>query len=281
MATSVRRTGLNVLGDMPWGTHACLFYDSNEDLLDTVIPFFKAGLESNEFCIWATTEPLTVQQAQASLSQNIPFVDRYLAAGKLEILPGREWYLQDEQFDLSRVTRGWHQKLRGALANGRDGMRVSGDTGWLVPNQWKKFYDYEQELDKSIAGRPIIVLCTYPLSAAKALDILDVARVHHCTIARRNREWEFLETPELKRAKGEIKKLNDALGILSKPFSGHELLTPQERVVLAQIVRGASSKDAGQTLGISPRTVEFHRANIMQKLAAKNVADLIRTVLGD
>jgi FixJ family two-component response regulator len=105
--------------------------------------------------------------------------------------------------------------------------------------------------------------------------------VHHCTIARRNREWEFLETPELKRAKGEIKKLNDALGILSKPFSGHELLTPQERVVLAQIVRGASSKDAGQTLGISPRTVEFHRANIMQKLAAKNVADLIRTVLGD
>jgi hypothetical protein len=39
--------------------------------------------------------------------------------------------------------------------------------------------------------------------------------------------WEFLETPDLKQAKQEIKKLNRALDILSKPFSGHGLLTPR------------------------------------------------------
>ena len=85
-----------------------------------------------------------------------------------------------------------------------------------------------------------------------AVDILDVARAHQFTIARRNGEWEFMETPELKRAKLMITKLNDALNILSKPFPGHELLTPRERVVLAQIVKGASSKDAARTLGVSP-----------------------------
>jgi len=47
----------------------------------------------------------------------------------------------------------------------------------------------------------------------------------------------------------------------------------------ALIVQGATSKRAGDTLGISPRTVEFHRANIMAKLSAKNVADLMRIVL--
>lgn len=61
-------------------------------------------------------------------------------------------------------------------------------------------------------------------------------------------------------------------------FPGHDLLTPREHVVLSHIVRGASSKEAGQLLGISQRTIEFHRAHIMQKLGAKNIADLVRIV---
>jgi FixJ family two-component response regulator len=56
-------------------------------------------------------------------------------------------------------------------------------------------------------------------------------------------------------------------------------LTPREAAVLELIIQGATSRSAGITLGISSRTVEFHRANIMQKLSAKNVADLMRIVL--
>jgi DNA-binding CsgD family transcriptional regulator len=68
--------------------------------------------------------------------------------------------------------------------------------------------------------------------------------------------------------------------ILSRPFPDHELLTPRERATLAQIVRGASSKEAARALGIGPRTVETHRENIMRKLGAKNTVDLVRRVLG-
>ena len=56
-------------------------------------------------------------------------------------------------------------------------------------------------------------------------------------------------------------------------------LTARERDVLEQIARGASNKETGRDLGISPRTVEVHRARIMDKLAAKNAADLMRIVL--
>jgi FixJ family two-component response regulator len=63
-------------------------------------------------------------------------------------------------------------------------------------------------------------------------------------------------------------------------YSGHELLTPRERDVLSEIAGGASNKEAGRRLGISPRTVEVHRARIMVKLRAKNAADLVRIVLG-
>jgi len=68
---------------------------------------------------------------------------------------------------------------------------------------------------------------------------------------------------------------------LSKPFPGHQTLTPKERVALAQIIRGISSKEAARALGISPRTIDFHRANLLKKLDARNAADLVHKVLGE
>lgn len=59
---------------------------------------------------------------------------------------------------------------------------------------------------------------------------------------------------------------------------GASLLTPRERDVLQELVRGASNKEAGRSLGISPRTIEVHRARIMEKLGAKNAADLVRVI---
>ena len=57
-------------------------------------------------------------------------------------------------------------------------------------------------------------------------------------------------------------------------------VTRREYEVLVQITNGASNKEAARQLGISPRTVEVHRARIMEKLGAKNAADLVRIVLG-
>jgi FixJ family two-component response regulator len=62
-------------------------------------------------------------------------------------------------------------------------------------------------------------------------------------------------------------------------FPGSEPLTAREQEVLAQLVAGATNKEAGQQLGISHRTIEIHRARIMEKLGAKSVADMIRIVL--
>jgi two-component system, LuxR family, response regulator FixJ len=67
--------------------------------------------------------------------------------------------------------------------------------------------------------------------------------------------------------------------LLSSNFPGRNLLTPRELEVLGQIASGASNKEAGRELGISPRTIEVHRARIMEKLGAKNAADLVRIVL--
>jgi two-component system response regulator FixJ len=58
-----------------------------------------------------------------------------------------------------------------------------------------------------------------------------------------------------------------------------ELLTPREREVLDHLVLGSPHKVIAHALEISPRTVEVHRARIMQKMAARNLAHLVQLML--
>lgn len=54
------------------------------------------------------------------------------------------------------------------------------------------------------------------------------------------------------------------------------LLTPREREVLRELVAGGSNKQIGKRLGISSRTVEIHRSNLMSRLNASSTADAVR-----
>jgi two-component system response regulator FixJ len=56
-------------------------------------------------------------------------------------------------------------------------------------------------------------------------------------------------------------------------------LSPRERELLDAIVLGSSTKMIADRLGISPRTVDHHRANLMEKMRAANVADLVRMAM--
>lgn len=58
-------------------------------------------------------------------------------------------------------------------------------------------------------------------------------------------------------------------------------LTPRETEVLGLVVGGFTSKLAARRLGISHRTVEVHRSNIMLKLGARNAVDLVRIVYSE
>lgn len=57
---------------------------------------------------------------------------------------------------------------------------------------------------------------------------------------------------------------------------GNNELTNREREILDLIVKGFTSKEIAQKLYISPRTVDTHRANLMEKLELNNIAELVR-----
>jgi PAS domain S-box-containing protein len=234
LENQLRNTGLDIIGNVPWGTHFCNFFSSKQDLLETLVPYFKAGLENHEFCLWITSDPVSVDDALVSLREGIPLLDQYLSAHAIEVLPHADWYLKDGVFDPKRVIDGWNKKLNAALARGYAGMRVNGNEAWLERHVWKDFIEYERELNNSISGKRMIVLCTYPLDKCNGADVLDVAHVHEMAAAMRNGKLEIVEKPELKRSKAEIKKLKDEVEKLVEERSIQLMQALQEVKISAE-----------------------------------------------
>jgi FixJ family two-component response regulator len=56
----------------------------------------------------------------------------------------------------------------------------------------------------------------------------------------------------------------------------YESLTPREAEVMALVVQGSANKVIAMDLGVSQRTVELHRARVMQKMAVRSLAELVR-----
>lgn len=165
------------------------------------------------------------------------------------------------------------------------------------------FVEGESFLSAARARTPDCVVIDTYLPGCPGLDVLKRLDAQHypapvlvtsrrhdiptAVDAMRNGAQDFIEKPfdpaavaaRIRDAIDSWQQNHNEDGLLARVFPGHERLTAREREVLQQIARGASNKETGRDLGISPRTVEVHRARIMDKLAAKNAADLMRIVL--
>tara|TARA_B100000315_G_scaffold260868_1_gene326610 strand:+ start:8618 stop:9241 length:624 start_codon:yes stop_codon:yes gene_type:complete len=81
------------------------------------------------------------------------------------------------------------------------------------------------------------------------------------------------------KAINESRKLIADLDFQDEIQERMNLLTPRERDVLEMIAQGKLNKQIAFDLGITQRTVEVHRARVMEKMQARTVADLLRTVM--
>jgi len=211
VTTALRNTGIEPVGEMPWGTHFCHFYETKDDLLETLLSFFKVGLEAGEFCAWVVSEPLTEEEVWQALDRAVPGLGRYVSDQSIEVLKARDVYLAGGEINLHRIISNWSGKLERALSRGYQGIRVSGNTAWLEQKHWRDFMEYETELNRGIGDQPMLVLCTYPLTTCGATEFLDVAGTHQFAVAKRRGRWEVVETPQLTQAKAEIARLNQDL----------------------------------------------------------------------
>ena len=195
-----RKSGISSVGDTPWGSHICQFYETKEDLLRLLIPYFKAGLRNNEFCMWVTSEPVTVEDAREAMTGAMPNFHRYVESGQIEMIPYTAWYLKKDTFESGEVLNGWIDKLNEALTNGYDGMRVTGNTSWLGKECWGDFIDYEKNLNSVINRYRMLAVCTYPLGRCEAGEIVEVLGNHQSALFKNGNKLRLMEKREDKRA---------------------------------------------------------------------------------
>jgi PAS domain S-box-containing protein len=205
MEEKLRETAIDIVGNVPWGSHFCQFYRTKEDLIDILVPYFKAGLENNEFCMWVTSEPLDVEDAKRALRKEVKNLDDYIKTGQIEILDYSQWYTKSGRFDADTVLQGWVEKKKRALKKGFDGLRLTGNTFWLEKRDWKDFTDYEAAINSVIGKYRMLAICTYSLDKCTASEIIDVVSNHQFALVKREGEWKIIESAEHKKTAGALR----------------------------------------------------------------------------
>ena len=226
----VRETGIDLLGSVVWGTHVCLFYRTKEDLSNILVPYFKAGLENNEFCMWITCDPLNSTEAKNAIREAMPDFDKYLKKGQIEIIPHDQWYLDQGIFDKERVIKGWMDKLSLALNNGYAGLRMTGNTSWLNEKFWDSFIEYEHQVNETIDRLPIIAVCTYRLDGCGTSEIVDVVNNHQLALIEKEGRWKLAKNAERQRAEKRAREYQAQLKSLASELT---LVEEHERHRLA------------------------------------------------
>ncbi|AGF97646.1 hypothetical protein MmTuc01_2331 [Methanosarcina mazei Tuc01] len=204
MDEKLRTSGVQVIGDIAWGTHFCQFYRTQEELVNVVCPYLKAGLEGNELCIWALPRDFeTKKEAEEPLRRTIPKLDIYLEKGQMEIISYKDRYAEKEIPDSKKALENLIKKADYALLNGYSGLRLVQDTSWLK-NDWKNLTGYEEELDIAIENRRITALCTYSSGKFDTDETIYAALSHRFVLVKKEGNWEKVENPRLKKAEERV-----------------------------------------------------------------------------
>lgn len=242
----IRKSGIDIIDNMRWGAHLCQFYENQMDLIETLVPFFKAGLENNEYCIWITAESLDRKKAVETLKSSIPDFYLYLTKGQIEILPYTEWYMRDGVFNQEKILASWLDKLEKALESGYEGLRASGDTIWLKNKTWQNFHEYESAVNNAIGDYKMLAICTYPIDKFSASELADVVATHQFALIRKNRKWEIIESAKYKQTKNKLTKKQEGVAELIKFLKKENI----EKQNIANILQEALLTVPQQTNGI-------------------------------
>jgi PAS domain S-box-containing protein len=179
---------------VPWGTHLCQFYETKDDLVEVLVPYFKEGIAANDACIWITSDRISIEEASHALRAVIPDLDDRRTTGQIEIMPHEEWYFPDGSFNIDVLFDKWQKKGKIAIARGYGGLRISGSIAGLHAKRWTDLVAYEQKIRVKVAGRRAIALCSYPLDECTASQFAQLVDLHDFAIIRRQGGWRCIES---------------------------------------------------------------------------------------
>jgi hypothetical protein len=187
------RDGVGLDGLFRPGDHACYFFRSADEIGEVLIPYFKAGLERNELCMWFTGRPYGTGRATSELRAAMPDFDRRAGAGQIRIVDYEEWTARQDKMSPAEGARSWLARTDEAISSGYSGLRASGNTSFLDESAWDEFLVCERASTQIFTGQPITVLCGYGFERCSARGVVDVVHCHGLGLAKRDGRWGLFE----------------------------------------------------------------------------------------
>lgn len=194
MCALFRRPGFGAIGDLPWGAHFCLFYEGKQDLLEVLVPYFRAGLEGNEACVWITGGLLGVQDARDALERSAPDLESRISQGRAAILSPDDWYLEDGGFTPVKSRELLVSLLDESLSGGLEGVRFAGDLSWMNEEGWNALVGYERQVNEMAGSLRLLACCCYPLERLSASELLQIAGNHNFSLVESLGRWTRVES---------------------------------------------------------------------------------------
>jgi len=203
-----RNIGIKPLEEVQWGTHSCYFYQTKKDLLAFIVPYFKVGLESNEYCLWVISDIITREEAEELLRSEVKEFDKYLKKGQMAIIPYTQYYVKNNVLNLENIIKHIISTHKIILEQGYDGIRASGDLRWLKKKDLEAFLKFENRFNEEVSSLNFLGTCTYPINKFKKTEILNISNTHRFVIFRNNGSFDVIESSEQKKLEDEIQKIS-------------------------------------------------------------------------
>jgi|GEM_PF-1689321 PAS domain S-box-containing protein len=206
-----RKSGISLIGDLPWGSHFCQLYQTKNDLLDILVPYFKAGLENNELCIWTCSAPLDENEAKTALKKAVPHFKKYAASGQIEVISFNQPPAGGET-----IHETINSKLDKAIQCGLDGMRVAVNG---IENA-------------ALSRHRMIAVSAYPRDSLNAARLMDVVKKHRFALIQNAGKWEVIESSEAHLARQALRRSEEKFislfNNMSEGFAYHRIVLDAE-----------------------------------------------------
>lgn len=218
-----RDSGIPLVGDLTWGTDFCQFYQTEKDLLEILVPYFRAGLKNNEFCLWVIPGSPQAEEAKKALIKALPRYEEYAEKGQMEIISQEHWRVRDGKTHGAIVSAIDH-----AILSGFDGLRLAGEG---FPDM-REGAAHDLDGIEAISRHNVLAVFLYPRDRFDALSLMDTVKNHRFALVRNNDRWEVIESSEVRTIEHALKrseeKLHSLFSNMSEGFAYHRIVLDAE-----------------------------------------------------
>jgi hypothetical protein len=199
-SSPTRYKEVNMINYTPSTDHTGLFYSSKEEYLNVVVPYLKAGLENNEFCLWIVPEILKVKDAEMYLRSSVEDLNSYINKEQIVIKDHKSFYLKDGLFIVYKTIESLAELEEKILQKGFKGIRITGDGSWALGGCWASFLKYEQYVNSTIDTYKVKALCSYSITKLNLKNIHEVGINHRSSLVKRMGNWDRIDSAQFKKA---------------------------------------------------------------------------------